>query len=273
MPDADRILVVDDEDGICRLIVRILSSDTREVETFASAEEALPKVANNAFDLYILDKNLPGMSGIELAAEVRKIDRAAGILILTGFASRDSALDALHIGVDGYVEKPVTRDVLLERVDSALLGAGQRRSLSDRLRSARAAARTALEHLDKPGAAPTIVLAHPDRDVAARLVAQLSQSGEVETVTDITGLETRLSADTLPDLVLADTGLGDDLTATLRRLHERHPQLAIVVTGRTPSLKQVQALIFAGVRAVVDDPLARGNLHERLVRELTALRK
>jgi DNA-binding response OmpR family regulator len=270
MADGDRILVVDDEAAICHLIVRILASDGHVAEAVGSAEEALPKVANNAFDLYILDKNLPGKNGIALAAEVRAIDRAAGILILTGFASRDSALDALHIGVDGYVEKPVKRDVLAARVNEALAGASRRRSLSDRLSSARAAARSALDHLDKPGALG-IVLAHADPDKATQLATRLSARGAVETVTDLATLEARLSG-AMPDLVLADTELGD-ITPTLRQAHDRHPELAIVVTGQAPSLRQVQALIFAGVRAVIEQPLTANGLHEQLVRELDALRK
>jgi DNA-binding response OmpR family regulator len=266
----DRVLIVDDEPAISRMVKRVVQIEGRRIDTATSAEEALPKVDDDTYDLYILDKNLPGMNGIDLAARVRAVDRAAAILILTGFASREGALDALHVGVDGYVEKPVKREALLQRVDAALEAARNRRNLSDRLRTARAAARSALDQLDRPADTMATLLAHPDASVATQLAGHLG--GAVDIVNDVEALQARL-AGVPPDLLVVDTALADDLTPILRAARERHPQVAVVVTGPTPSLQQVQALIFSGVRAVVEEPLSKGVLHDRLTQVLARLRR
>jgi CheY-like chemotaxis protein len=268
MSERVRVLVVDDDPAVCRTVVRMLKINGCTIETAVSAEEALPLVDNDVFDLYVLDKNLPGMGGIELAAAIRSEDRVAGILILTGYASRESALEALHVGVDGYVEKPVMRPDLDKQVQASLAAAKRRRSMSDRLRSARAAAQHALNHLDRPSPGH-ILTAYTDLEFGARVAHALGAAGhQVERVNARDALEARLR-EAPPDVLLAEASLAVEVTTALNLAVDRRPQLVIVVTGTPPSVRQVQALIAAGVRAVVDKPLLGDQINPDLLRLLS----
>jgi DNA-binding response OmpR family regulator len=268
MSETVRILVVDDDPAVCRTVVRMLKTNGWKIDTAASAEDAVPLVANDVFDLYVLDKNLPGMGGIDLAAAIRAADRVAGILILTGYASRESALEALHVGVDGYVEKPVMRPDLDKQVQASLAAVKRRRSMSDRLRSARAAAQNAFSSLDRPSPG-RVLAAYSDPDYCARMAHALGAAGhQAERVNARDALELRLKEDP-PDVLLAEASLAVEVTAALNRAVDRRPQLVIIVTGTPPSVRQVQALIAAGVRAVVDKPLVGDQINPDLARLLS----
>lgn len=79
-----RVLVVDDDEQMRELLSRMLSHNGFEVETAASAEEGLEKVRKIKFDHITTDCELPGMSGIQFAGEVRKLDQRVPIIMITG---------------------------------------------------------------------------------------------------------------------------------------------------------------------------------------------
>lgn len=106
MSDPRRALVVDDEYTIRYMLERAMSSAGWSVVTAGDAEAASELLATEYFDLLLLDKNLPVMSGIDLLREVRRVDRRIRCVVITGFASAESAEEACAIGVDGYIEKP-----------------------------------------------------------------------------------------------------------------------------------------------------------------------
>lgn len=105
VPLRGRILVVDDE-SIIRMVFRDLMGKECEVVTAQTAEEALESLRAGPFDLIVTDKNLPDMSGLELAAEARRLNPDSRVILMTGYPSLVTAQQALELGVMDYLLKP-----------------------------------------------------------------------------------------------------------------------------------------------------------------------
>src|SRR5487761_506177 len=113
MPEGN-ILVVDDE-GRQREIYRdILLDEGYGVDTAASGEAALRILSQKRFDLVITDLNLTGMTGIQLLSAIQQADPTVTVMLITGYPSIQSAIEATKKGVYTYLEKPVDRDKLLD---------------------------------------------------------------------------------------------------------------------------------------------------------------
>jgi DNA-binding NtrC family response regulator len=115
MPEGT-ILVVDDEERQREIYRVILQDEEYETETAPSGEAALRLLNQNRFDLVITDLNLTGMTGIELMSEILNADPTVAVIIITGYPSIQSAIEATKRGVYQYLEKPVDRDYLLQVV-------------------------------------------------------------------------------------------------------------------------------------------------------------
>jgi CheY-like chemotaxis protein len=106
-PLASKVLVVDDEPVVLDIVLRLLTREPDLAVTLAaSAEEALPLLRAQAFDVLVTDKNLPGMSGIELIAEARRLWPALEAMVITGYASSESVIAAFAAGASDYILKP-----------------------------------------------------------------------------------------------------------------------------------------------------------------------
>ena len=101
---------VDDESLILDYVVALCREIQIDARGFHRAEDALAWLKTNRADLAILDIDMPGMNGIELAAEIKKLHPDTAILFLTGFS--EYALDAFSLRASGYLLKPVTREKL-----------------------------------------------------------------------------------------------------------------------------------------------------------------
>jgi CheY-like chemotaxis protein len=100
-----RILVVDDE-AIIRMVFTDLLGRECEVIDAETGEEALGHLKQGTFDLIITDKNLPGLSGLDLALEARRLNPASRVMLMTGYPSLVTAQQALELGVMEYLLKP-----------------------------------------------------------------------------------------------------------------------------------------------------------------------
>ncbi|MDQ3265174.1 MAG: hybrid histidine protein kinase/response regulator SinK [Myxococcota bacterium] len=100
-----RLLVVDDEE-IIRMVFRDLMGKECEITEAATAEEALEHLRHSSFDLVVTDKNLPGLSGLELAQEARRMNPASKVILMTGYPSVVTAQQATELGVMDYLLKP-----------------------------------------------------------------------------------------------------------------------------------------------------------------------
>lgn len=110
VPSAHEVLVVDDEVVVLTVLREILRRSGYRVTTAASAEEAIELMQKRVFDLVLTDKNLPGASGLEVLRIARGLDPPPAVVMITGYSSYDSAVTALDIGAQDYIEKPI-RDV------------------------------------------------------------------------------------------------------------------------------------------------------------------
>ncbi|HEX5426368.1 MAG TPA: response regulator transcription factor [Candidatus Acidoferrales bacterium] len=113
------VLVVDNEAQIRRVLRTILSSHGYSVLEARDGEEAIEKVREGKIDLILLDVNMPGMSGMEACAEIRRSCDAPIIMLTVRNSERDK-VQALDAGADDYVVKPFGADELMARVRAAL---------------------------------------------------------------------------------------------------------------------------------------------------------
>jgi two-component system KDP operon response regulator KdpE len=114
-----RILVVDDEPQIRRVMRVALSGATYMVADARSGEEALEKLREEKVDLVLLDVNLPGIGGIETCRAIRERSDVPVIMLTVRNSSRD-AVAALDAGADDYVTKPFSMEVLLARIRATM---------------------------------------------------------------------------------------------------------------------------------------------------------
>lgn len=101
------VLVVDDEAGVRELLKRLLDKKSIPVRTCATGEEALALLAKEQFGCLLADKNLPGLSGVELIRKARVQQPFCACLLMTAYASMESVLEVLRLGAVDYLEKPL----------------------------------------------------------------------------------------------------------------------------------------------------------------------
>ncbi len=116
----EKILVVDDEETVCRSINKILSRKGYEVENALSVEDAIKKINQTSFDLVITDLMMPKTNGIELMQIIRDHYPDLEVIMITGYASIESAVKATKLGASSYLPKPFTPDELSEATKKAL---------------------------------------------------------------------------------------------------------------------------------------------------------
>ena|SRR5262245_54026345 len=116
---AGRILVVDDDPQIRRVMRVTLTGQGYEVDDARNGESALDKLREERFDLVLLDTNMPGMSGLETCREIRARSEIA-VIMLTVRDSEEDKVAALDAGADDYVTKPYNAPELLARIRAAL---------------------------------------------------------------------------------------------------------------------------------------------------------
>ena len=109
----ERILVVDDDVGICNMLQRYFLLENRyEVHTVNDGESALSKVKEVRPHIVLLDVMMPGMGGIETLREIKKVDPAVGIIMITAVVDEDLAKQAVALGAYDYITKPLNLDYL-----------------------------------------------------------------------------------------------------------------------------------------------------------------
>jgi CheY-like chemotaxis protein len=117
-----RVLVVDDEPSVCRSVEKILIRRGHVVDKTHSAAEAIQKLeANASFDIILADLMMPVVSGFDLLRIAHERWPAIPIVIMTGYASINSAIDATRAGAIGYLPKPFTPDELEAAIERTFL--------------------------------------------------------------------------------------------------------------------------------------------------------
>ncbi len=119
---SSKVLIVEDELDIGRLLYMQVENMGYQAEHVSSGEEALALLNRNHYDLMLLDWMLPGLSGIEIAQLVRKMDsmKDLAILMLTAKSDPENIVEGLEAGADDYIAKPFSTDILKARMGSLL---------------------------------------------------------------------------------------------------------------------------------------------------------
>jgi CheY-like chemotaxis protein len=239
-----RILLVEDEPTLQRILGSVLSDAGHSVETVATAEAAIEMVDDTGapdIDLVLSDKNLPGLNGLDLLRHVRTCppDAAPSAFVLvTGYPSRDSALDVLAQGGDGYMVKPFRSLVHAIQDIEGILARPKGRA-----RAAFLLASHVHDALAADGALSSDVqtaLLVDDEALRARLVDRLHALEQ--TPRDVAALR----GSTLPVALIA--GRVEDLA----RFRESNPDAALLLVDGAPAFNDIVTLIQQGGARVVD---------------------
>ncbi len=114
------ILLIDDEKVLLETVSDDLKESGYKVTTAESGQEGLRSFEKLQHDLVIIDLKMEGMGGLEVSREIKKLNPETPVMILTGYGSMETAIEALRLDLDDYVLKPVNRDDLFEKITLCL---------------------------------------------------------------------------------------------------------------------------------------------------------
>ncbi|MFQ5658637.1 MAG: sigma-54-dependent transcriptional regulator [Candidatus Methylomirabilales bacterium] len=186
------LLVVNDEKDFPGFIQGSLIADRYEVSTARSGEEALQRVRETSLDLVLADLVMPGMGGLELLERINDLNPELAVVMITGVATVETAIEAMRRGAYDYLTKPFEWDELAMRVDRAL----EHVRLLDERR-----------------------YLHPERVTREGLEQLVGQSPAMEKIRDLIKQVAPTSA---PVLITGESGTGKELVA--RALHLLSPR-------------------------------------------------
>ncbi len=115
-------LLVDDETAFVETMSKRLSKRGLEVQTAFSGQDALDKLAadrSDRIDVVVLDVKMPGMDGLETLMNVKRVKPLVEVIMLTGHATIESAIEGMKLGAFDYLMKPSDMEVLLSKIDQA----------------------------------------------------------------------------------------------------------------------------------------------------------
>ena len=121
---AGRLLVVEDRDPLRRMMQHALAGEGYEVVAVATGEEGIERLRSEPFDLVLTDLKLPGASGLDVLTAARERPPGPPVVVLTGYGSVPTAVEAMRRGAYTFLEKPIEIDELSRLVSEALGGAG-----------------------------------------------------------------------------------------------------------------------------------------------------
>ncbi len=117
--DSFRLLVVDDEKDFLETLVKRLNKRNIDATGVLSGEKALEVINEKPFDVVVMDVKMPGLDGIETLRELKKVNPGIEVIILSGHASVDAAMDGMKLGAYEYLLKPCEIEELIEKIDRA----------------------------------------------------------------------------------------------------------------------------------------------------------
>ena len=115
-----KVLVVDDEASIRDLLFRALALADYDVDVVASGQAALEQMRHSGYSLLITDLKMPGLDGLSVITAARRVDSKLPVIVITGYSSESSAIEAANLGVSGYLTKPFKVPKILELASRAL---------------------------------------------------------------------------------------------------------------------------------------------------------
>jgi two-component system response regulator HydG len=178
-----RILVIDDDPGVRDSMERMLRMSGYTVQSAETGEEGFDLARTGAFDVILSDMRMPGISGLDVLRKLRDLRVDAAFIVMTGFGTVDSAVEAMKLGAIDFVQKPFFRDELLMRV----------RAAADRRQLARQV--DLLERrMEPPGSLDALVGESPAMQRAKDLIARAAAAPGTVLITGETGTGKELAA-------------------------------------------------------------------------------
>jgi DNA-binding NtrC family response regulator len=174
--ESPRVLAVDDEQVVCESIRRVLSQEGYDVTTTTSPRQGIELIRKSPFDLLLLDIKMPELDGIDFLREARAISPETEVLIITGYATIETAVEAIKLGAFDYLEKPVSPPQLIVAAARAL----ERKHLVDLTRRLR----SELETRHRIG---NVICSSPKMRKVMQLVAKVAPANSTVLITGETG--------------------------------------------------------------------------------------
>jgi two-component system response regulator HydG len=208
-----RVLVIDDDAGVRESMGRMLRAAGYTVQMASTGEEGFELARGDAFDVILSDMRMPGLSGIDVLRKLRDVRVDASFLVMTGFGTVDTAVEAMKLGAVDFVQKPFFRDELLMRVRSAV----ERRQLARQV--------DLLQRQNRPDASLDALV------------------GESHAMAKVKDLIQRAAAAPGTVLITGETGTGKELAA--RAIHAGSPRaqqafVAVNCAALTESLLEAE---------------------------------
>ena len=114
-----KVLLVDDEEEFCNMLSERLETRGLKVNAVLSGEDAVERVTDQNFDAIIVDLAMPGIDGLETLRRIKEKRPDLEVLMLTGHGTIKSGIEAMKLGAEDFLEKPVDMKVLLEKISDA----------------------------------------------------------------------------------------------------------------------------------------------------------
>jgi DNA-binding NtrC family response regulator len=111
-----KVLAIDDEQIVLDSVKKILTQENYEVDCFLSSREGLDHALRIDYDLVLTDIRMPEIGGMRILRDIKRAKPALPVIIITGYATVKSAVQAMQLGATNYIEKPFTPDVLINAV-------------------------------------------------------------------------------------------------------------------------------------------------------------
>jgi ActR/RegA family two-component response regulator len=140
-----RILIVDDDLGVSKTLKLIFEKNQYETESVGTGQEALKKAKENFFNMAFLDIKLPDMQGVELIGPLKELHPDIVVIMITAFASMETAVQAINDGASAYIYKPLEMDKVLKIVENTF----EKLNLIEEKRKAEKALKESEEKLKK----------------------------------------------------------------------------------------------------------------------------
>ncbi len=115
-----KVLVIDDEQIVLDSVHKILTQEQFEVDTAISSRKGLDLAIQKEYDLVLTDIRMPEIGGMRVLRDIKRARPSATVVIITGYATVQSAVQAMKLGATDYIEKPFTPEELVEAVKAAL---------------------------------------------------------------------------------------------------------------------------------------------------------
>ena len=178
-----RILVIDDDAAVRDSIERVLRTAGYTVQAAATGEEGVLLARGGAFDVILSDMRMPGLSGLDVLRQLRENRVDSVFIIMTGFGTVETAVEAMKLGAVDFVQKPFFRDELLMRVRSA----AERRQLVRQVDLLQ-------RHIRPPGSLDTLIGMSPAMTQVKELIRRAAPAMGTVLITGETGTGKELAA-------------------------------------------------------------------------------